>query len=708
MDQQYDVFISYNSIDQALVTALASQLKNKQLNVFLDRWHLIPGQPWPERLRNVLSSCSAVAVCIGPGEMGPWQLREMYFALERQNREPGFPVIPLLLPEANPSLDFLSQNMWVDFRGGIEEPMALSILLAAIRREALEPMLQQRLQETINTICPYRGLHFFREQDAAFFFGRDAAINELQDKLRSHSFVALVGASGAGKSSVVRAGLLPRLRKETREPWEIVTIIPGNRPLYNLAAGFMPLLEPEKGENDLLIETGKQANAFLDGTLQIRDVVERILKKQPGTARFLLVVDQWEELYTLAKAENQAGRSDKDHSIANESSQSKRFIDGLLDASEAGALTVVITLRGDFMGQAISYRPLSDRLQNAQINLGPMKPEELQQAIEEPARKVNIGFEPGLVDVMLTDVGDEPGNLPLLEFVLERLWNDEKRRGGLFRHQAYRDMNKLKGALAQKADDLYKNLSEQDRQQLRQILLQLVHTGENADYTRRRASLDDLGTHADALINQLTRERLLVSNQDKESGKNTLEVAHEALIRDWPQFQQWLKEDRDFLLWRERLRNAREEWQSSQDSEALLDGQRLLDARRWLKLKQEVLNEQEQTFIRRSITHLRWAALRTLSLIIVPLAMVVAFFIWSSNNGLSPKTVWYIVLAKTGIYTLQPEMVAIPPDKDCQKQPCEFLMGSTESDPQADKNEQPQHPVRFNKSFQDRPVRSDF
>ena len=234
-----------------------------------------------------------------------------------------------------------------------------------------------------------------------------------------------------------------------------------------------------------------------------------------------------------------------------------------------------------------------------------MKAEELQQAIEEPARKVNIGFEPGLVDAMLTDVGDEPGNLPLLEFVLERLWNDEKRRGGLFRHQAYRDMNKLKGALAQKADDLYKNLSEQDRQQLRQILLQLVHTGENADYTRRRASLDDLGTNADALINQLTRERLLVSNQDKESGKNTLEVAHEALIRDWPQFQQWLNEDRDFLLWRERLRTAMTEWQHCNDAESLLEGQRLLDARRWLKLKQDELNEQEQTFIQRSIAHLR-------------------------------------------------------------------------------------------------------
>jgi formylglycine-generating enzyme required for sulfatase activity len=112
-----------------------------------------------------------------------------------------------------------------------------------------------------------------------------------------------------------------------------------------------------------------------------------------------------------------------------------------------------------------------------------------------------------------------------------------------------------------------------------------------------------------------------------------------------------------------------------------------------------VLNEQEQRFIRRSIAHLRWRALRTLSLIVVPLAMVVAFFMWSSSNGLSPKTVWDIVLAKTGIYTLQPEMVTIPPDKNCQKEICEFLMGSTESDPQADKSEQPQHKVHFSKPF---------
>jgi hypothetical protein len=547
MSQQYDVFISYSSTDRAAVTALANQLNSQRVNVFLDRWHLVPGQPWPERLRSVLSSCSAVAVCIGPGEMGPWQMREMYCALERQHREPGFPVIPLLLPNAIPALDFLSQNTWVDFRGGMDEPMALNILLAAIRREALDPMLQQRMQESIDVINPYRGLHYFREQDADFFFGRDTAVNELQEKLISHAFIALIGASGTGKSSVVRAGLLPRLRKNTKEPWEIVTIVPGDQPLRNLAAALMPLLEPEKGENDLLIETGKQAKAFLDGSLQIRDVIERILNKQPGTARFLLVVDQWEELYTAAKSESQTKSTDKQPLAAKENTAVKCFIDGLLAACEAGILQVVITLRGDFMGQAISYRLLSDRLQNAQINLGPMTQDELRLAIEEPARKLKTGFEPGLVDVLLTYVGDEPGNLPLLEFVLERLWDDPERRGGLLRHQAYRKMNKLKGALAQKADDLYKKLpTEQDRQQLRHILLQLVHTSDTADYTRRRANMDDLGPQAKALIGRLTRERLLVSNQDNRAGNKTLEVAHEALIRDWPQFQAWLTEDRDF------------------------------------------------------------------------------------------------------------------------------------------------------------------
>ena len=699
MQDRYDVFVSYNSNDQAFVTSLAKWLQDQRVNVFLDRWHLVPGQPWPEHLRTVLSSCAAVAVCIGPEEMGPWQLREMYFALERQNREPGFPVIPLLLPNANPPLDFLSQNMWVDFRVGLDDQMALSVLLAAIRRETLDPALQQRMQESVDSVCPYRGLHFFREQDAAFFFGRDKAVDDLQDKLRHCTFVALVGASGVGKSSVVRAGLLPKLRQETRDPWEIVTIVPGNRPLYNLAAGLMPLLEPELGENELLIEIGTQAQAFLQGTLQVRDVLERILRKQPGTSHFLLVVDQWEELYTLAQSRQQSHEGNKQASPDQRETQVKRFIDGLLDASEAGVMNIVTTMRGDFMGQVISYRRLADRLQDAQINLGPMRTEELRQAIEAPSQKLASGFEPGLVDTLLADVGDEPGNLPLLEFVLEQLWQDETRRGGLLRHQAYRDMNRLKGALAQKADEFYHNLNERDRQQLRLILLQLVHSSENADYTRRRANSQELDRKAGSLVDQLIKERLLVSNRDKETQNNTLEIAHEALIRGWPRYQTWLEEEKDFLLWHERLRSALEDWQNNQDQTVLLGGQRLKDAQRWIQLKQNDLNNQERSFIKKSCRHAQWIKVKTPLAILAPFGLTCWFFIWSHINNLSPALGIYVILSKLDIYTLQPEMVTIPPGTDCQTQSCEFLMGINESDTLKNSSELPRHKVRFNKSF---------
>ncbi len=312
---------------------------------------------------------------------------------------------------------------------------------------------------------------------------------------------------------------------------------------------------------------------------------------------------------------------------------------------------------------------------------------ELQQSIEEPARKLRVAFETGLVDALLTDAGDEPGNLPLLAFVLERLWQDDKRHGGALRYQAYRDMKRLKGALAQKADELYNNLpTDTDRHQLRHILLQLVHTGENADYTRRRASLDDLGGGASRLIDRLTDARLLVSNQDDKTGNNTLEVAHEALIRDWPQFQHWLNEDRDFLLWRERLRNAMVEWQRSKSDDLLLDGQRLEDAKRWLKLKKDELNTQEKAFIDKSNRHSKLAKAKFTLFSLAPLILAAWFITWSDNNSLSRRAGWYVLLAKTGLYILQPEMVTIPAGT--------FLMGSeTGGD-----NEKPIHTVNV-KSF---------
>lgn len=167
------------------------------------------------------------------------------------------------------------------------------------------------------------------------------------------------------------------------------------------------------------------------------------------------MVDQWEELYTLAQAAACA-----------------RFIEEILDITAGGRVSVVLTLRGDFFGHVLAYRPLADRLQDAQVNLGPMNRRELEQAIRAPAEKIGLEFEPGLIDRLLDDVGEEPGHLPLLEFVLRRLW--ERRHGPLLLDEAYKDMGRPKGAVTQHADRVYGTLSALEQQALQRVFLLLV------------------------------------------------------------------------------------------------------------------------------------------------------------------------------------------------------------------------------------------
>ena len=579
--ERFDVFISYHWQDRERVEVLAQGLRQEGLKVFLDRWYLTPGQPWPQRLEEILGQCGAVAVFIGPGEMGPWQQREANQALARQTREPGFPVIPVLLPGAEPPLGFLGQNTWVEYRGG-EDPGLLALLTAAIRGAPPGPELQARLSETLVALCPYRGLLYFREEDAPFFFGREEGIKQLRAGVARHSLIAVVGASGCGKSSLVRAGLLPVLRQE--EAWELATIIPGDRPLRALAGGLLPLLEPAMTETDQLVEVGKLGQAFQEGAVRLLEVTDRALAKQAGSQRLLLVVDQWEELFTLTADE----------------AERRRFLDLILEATDKGKLTVVLTLRGDFFGRAItSYRPLSDRLQEAQVNLGPMTLEELRRAVVEPAKKVGLNFESGLVDLILEQTGEEPGNLPLLEFVLRRLW--EERRGGLLHHAAYQAMGGLTGAVASRAEQVYGKLPVAEQREVHQIFLRLVRPGEGQADTRRRATLEECGEKWQSLVSKLANERLLVTAHGTTPGEQTVEVAHEALIRHWQRLQGWINEDRRFLTWQQHLSADAAEWrESGQRPELLLRGLPLTEARQWLKQRRENLSPLEVSYIEKS------------------------------------------------------------------------------------------------------------
>ncbi|MDH5574478.1 MAG: SUMF1/EgtB/PvdO family nonheme iron enzyme [Nitrospirota bacterium] len=650
----FDVFLSYHWRDHAQVEALGRRLREQGLQVFLDRWYLAPGQSWLEALESTLAHCRAVAFCLGPGDMGPWQQREQYLALQRQvtaeKQGQTFPVIPVLLPGAEPPLGFLSQQTWVDLRTRPDDPVLLTILSKAVHGEPPGPEVQVAVQETRSTICPYRGLLYFREEDAPFFFGRAKDITQLAQKINQHKLVAVVGASGSGKSSVVRAGLVPVLRHSREQVWEVVTMMPTDRPVRALAAGLMPFLEPDMTETKRLQEINSMAEAMLPEdskrpSIKLRDVVERILDKQPGTDRLLLIVDQWEELYTLCQ----------------DARARRTFMDQVLEATETGKLHVVLTLRGDFFGRAITaYRPLSDRVQEAQVLIGPMTREELRLAIEEPAKLMGLAFETGLVDLLLEQAGDEPGHLPLLEFVLRQLW--EQRRGGLMHHEAYRGMGQLEGAIAKKAQALYEKASPEDQRRIQYIFLRLVRPGEGEADTRRRATFAELGEGLQPLVKTLADERLLVTSQVTGSAEETVEVSHEALIRQWGQLKEWVDGDRQFLAWQQRLGLSIKEWdQSHRSVDLLLRGRPLVEAGEWLKNKPDAFSQEEQEYVRAS-QHRKTKArvLTTLGSLLVVL-MIGGPLAWLGNAGVTVPYAWSIVQARLHLVEIrEPDMVPIP------------------------------------------------
>ena len=300
--------------------------------------------------------------------------------------------------------------------------------------------------------------------------------------------------------------------------------------------------------------------------------------------RLLLLVDQFEEMYTLCP-DREARR---------------RFLDGLLTAvgSSNEHFVLLLTMRADFMGRALAYRPFADALQQASVLLGPMNRDELRAAVEMPAEMQGAAFEPGLVERLLDDVGQEPGTLPLLEFALTLLW--EHNENGWLTHQAYEDIGRVEGALACYADQVFDALDQQEQERARAALVQLVRPGEGTEDTRRVATKDELGDENWQLTRHLADRRLVVTGSDP-SGAETAEVVHEALIQKWGRFREWMEADRAFRAWQERLSvNLRQGQDSGQDEGALLAGAPLSVAEGWLAERGEDLTPVEREFIQAS------------------------------------------------------------------------------------------------------------
>jgi WD40 repeat protein/DNA-binding SARP family transcriptional activator len=478
---------------------------------------------------------------------------------------------------------------------GVEPSEEIQVAYELLLKGELPPGPPVEREPRVVGECPYRGLAAFREEDAPFFFGREGFAEQLFQALHERPLVAvIVGSSGSGKSSAVFAGLLPRLRDAG--DWLIAGFRPGGQPFHALAAALIALLEPELGEIDRLIETHKLAEALNDREVGLYAVVERAAEKAVGSTgarsrRALLLVDQFEELYTLCP--------DPD--------TRRHFLETLLAAVTDGStrreapLVLLLTLRADFMGQALAHRPFADALQEGSLMLGPMTREELRAAIEKPAEKQGAALEAGLVERLLDDVGEEPGNLPLLEFALTLLW--ERLDHGCMTHAAYEEIGRVDGALARYAEEVFDELREDEQEAARRIFVQLVQPGEGTEDTRRRATRTELDEEDWLLVQYLADRRLVVTGRDPSTGTQTVEVVHEALLQRWGQLRAWMEADRAFRLWQERLRVALLGWEASEEDEgALLRGAPLSEAEAWWAERGDELSLAERAFIQAGVT----------------------------------------------------------------------------------------------------------
>ena len=441
--------------------------------------------------------------------------------------------------------------------------------------------------------APFKGLQFFDVEDSDLFFGRETITAKLSNRLHEAKFLSvIIGASGSGKSSLVRAGLIPAIKKGEafikgtnlpggRENWQIHIMTPTAHPLEALAIELTRDSESVTAPATLVDDLSKDPRSlhfFLSRRAQIAD-----------STHALLVIDQFEELFTLCREEFER----------------EAFIDNLLTAmspevdQDHGNITLIITLRADFYAHLAQYPDLRDWVARQQEYIGPMTVEELRRAIEEPARRGHWEFELGLVDLILRDVGDEPGALPLLSHALLETW--KRRAGHMLTLKGYADAGGVRGAIAHTAENVYQNLSPSEQTIMRNILLRLTEFGEGTEDTRRRASFDELMSAANdapqvrAVLNRLAEARLVTL------GENTAEVAHEALIREWPQLREWLSQDREGIILHRHLTEAAHEWELlERDTDALYRGVRLAQANEWAALNPNILNARERLFLENS------------------------------------------------------------------------------------------------------------
>jgi WD40 repeat protein/DNA-binding SARP family transcriptional activator len=484
---------------------------------------------------------------------------------------------------------------------------------------------------------PYKGLRPFQEADAPDFFGREALIQALLDRwtpsplrdgtedrrsgdvpgeagfpskeLGEVRFLAMVGPSGSGKSSAVKAGLIPALRQGSlpgSESWFITDMLPGTHPMDELETALMRVAVNPPDRLDAMLREGESG---------LLSAIERCL---PIDSELLLLVDQFEELFTLVE--------DPD--------ESRQFLRILLAAvtDPDSRLRLMVTLRADFYDRPLQISGFGELIRSHTEVVLPLSPEELEQSIVRPANRVGVRLEPGLVSQIVTDVTDQPGYLPLMQYALTELF--ERRQGNTLTMAAYRESGGVLGALGRRAEKIYAGLDAMGQAATRQIFLRLVTLGEGASDgstssdTRRRVMRSELEAMtnfgvsetsaraagktvgvssqpfvAHEVLDRFGKYRLLIFDRHPETRAPTVEVAHEALLREWVRLWGWIEESREELRAHRRLTANAAEWANAdRDPGLLLRGTRLNRFESWSTETNLALSPMEDEYLEASLT----------------------------------------------------------------------------------------------------------
>ncbi len=414
--------------------------------------------------------------------------------------------------------------------------------------------------------CPYKGLAPFQVGDEDQFVGREDLIDDLDERTAPGQVLVVGGPSGSGKSSLLRAGLIPSVqdRMASRPAGgRVVLMVPGREPLAELAYRL------STGETTLSADA-------------LRDEPRHARRAAADSGSLLLVVDQFEELFTLCPDEEE-----RDAFLA--------VLETLTDTIDS-ATGIAIGVRSDFYSACARYQWLADRINDNQVLVGPMSSEDLRRSIVEPAQRAGVQVETALVDRVLADGGTDVGSLPLVSHALFETWS--RRSGNRMLLEDYEAVGGVAGAIAKTADDvLDQRLTDQEREGARRLLLRLVTPGEGTSDSRRRIEHDELDHDPEPetmrrVAAELTAARLLTADDQ------SIEIAHEALIRSWPRMQGWLAEERDNIRTRERISRAADEWvEADRNPDLLIRGTRLATTVEWLAAHPGQLNRLESSYV---------------------------------------------------------------------------------------------------------------